>query len=597
MAEKTVQEVQRWLDRINISRQWRKQVAEENNWEKLLEQVKNKYDVILGNTMVPPIAEMFAYKDAVISNLFYRAPYIAVNAKTTGSIMGAYILESAVNYYWRELKLNSDVELEIIDALFVGHAWNKTGTNIKTSGSGDQLKLEKDQLFSNRVSWKDMYMNVGCLRPTRDNLWIAQCIYRPTEDVKKDYGRPAAKIKGSTHPSVDAQTLRTTLYKDDVNYTKIYEIWSAYDKKIYLVCDEVNFTYLEDPKPWPDWLEEYPYEFLSFHDLPDEPYPQSDAGQFEPQVKEKIKVFTQALNHIKRWNRQMVIKKNTMGSSELDKFEKGIDGAILSATVTGDIQTAIKMVDFGSLPPDIYMILDRLDATIRKINGMPEFAYGGATKTSSRTEGELQLIKGGADARTDRKQNRIERHCENIARHMIAQMKNQFFVPTFSKITGNEPAEIIKAFADRGMYDPTSQTIKFDSDDIKGEYEVSVKSGSTLPMDKITRDKVLDQVLQMGAQLAAVPNLPPFMSEVIKERLRDYDIKSLEQAFDQQLQDQEQSKQNQQASQDIESQKVIAETQKRQAQAQQINVDTVIKGAQAVGKASDILPPETSLTR
>src|SRR5205823_2766434 len=121
------------------------------------------------------------------------------------------------------------------------------------------------------------------------------------------------------------------------------------------------------------------------------------------------------------------------------------------------IQTAFKILDFGSLPPDIYLVLDRIDAVIRKVNGQPEFFQGGITRTSSRTEGELQMVSKGADARIDRKQNRIERHCANIAKALIVQMKANFNVPYIAKITGKEPPEIIQAFIQQGRFNRASQ--------------------------------------------------------------------------------------------------------------------------------------------
>jgi hypothetical protein len=594
---KEPQQVQRWHDRISVSKRWRDQVADDNNWERFIEELKGKYDVVLGNAQVPPLPEMFAYKDASLANLYYKDPYIAVNAKKNATVQSAYILEAGVNHLWRELKLKRDVELQISDGLFIGHGWNKVGNNTKTSGSGDQLQIVEDSIYANRVSWRDMFMNVGCKQPPRDNLWIAQRIYRPTEDVKEDYGKVAAKLTGSTYPSIDLKFMKNVLFKEDFNYTAIYEIWDARERKIYTIADGLTDRYLEDPRDWPEFLEEFPYQFLSFHEIPDEAYPQSDVGPWEPLVKEKIKIFTMALNHIKRWNRQMVVKTGTFNTQELDKFEKGIDGSILIAKTTGDIQAATKMLDFGTLPPDIYMILDRIDAAIRKGNGQPEFQQGGLTKTGSRTEGELQLIKGGADARTDRKQDRIENHCANIARHLVMQMKNNFDIPFIAKITGKEPPELIQAFKDQGIYDPASQTIKFTKEDIQGDFDVSVKVGSTLPMDKMNRDRVLDQVMQIGAQLASAPSIPPFLAEVIKERVHDYDIKGLEVAFDEQQQATEQM-QTQKAQQgDLDSQKIQAETAKRNAQAQNVQIDTLIKGVQAAGKATGVLSPEESLVK
>lgn len=594
---KESQQVGKLQDRIAVSKRWRDQISQENNWENLLDELKNKYDVVLGNIQVPPIAEMFAYKDATLANLYYKDPYIAVNAKKDATILSSYILEAGTNHLWKELKLKADIELQITDALFTGHAWNKVGNSTKTSGSGDLLQITEDRVYANRVSWRDMYMNVGCKNPPKDNIWLGQRIYRPTEDVKKDYPNVAKRLTGSAYPSIDIKYMKNILYKEDFNYSAIYEIHDAYERKIYTIADEVNDKYLEDPRDWPSYLEEFPYQFLSFHNIPDEPYPQSDVGPWEPQVKEKIKLFTMMLNFAKRWNRQMLIKKNTMGLQEIDKFEKGIEGSILQAATTGDIQTAIKMLDWGSMPPDFFMLVDRLDSLIDRIRGQSQFMQGGVTKTSTRTEGELQLIKGGADARTDRKQDRIENHCGNIARQLIMQMKNNFDVPFIAKITGQEPPAIIQAFQDQGIYDPASQTIKFDKDDIKGDFDVSIKAGSTLPLDKMSRDKILNSVYQMSIPLASAPSIPPFIGEIIKEILKDYEIKGLEKAFDDQQAQAAQTQQGQAMTQEAEMAKTESETQKRQAQAQQINADTVIQTANAMGKASGDIHPEASLIK
>lgn len=594
---KEPQQVKRWHDRVSVSKRWRDSIASENNWDRLLDELKGKFDVVLGNMQVPPINEMFSYKDSALSNLYYKDPYIAVNPKKNATLASAYILEAGANHLWGELKLKRDLELQITDALFVGHAWNKVGNNTKTSGSGDQLMVTEDNIYANRVSWRDMFMNVGTKQPPRDCLWIAQRIYRPTEDVKKDYGKVAKNLNGSSHPTIEEKYHRNILYKEDFNFTQLYEIWDSRDRQIYLIADELNDKYLEDPRPWPEYLNEFPYQFLAFHEIPDEPYPQSDVAPWEAQVKEKIKIFTMALNHIKRWNRQMIIKVGTMSPTELDKFEKGIDGAILYAKTSGDIQTAIKMIDYGSLPPDIYMILDRIDALIDRTRGQTAFQQGGVARTSTRTEGELQLMKGGADARSDRKQDRVENHCSNIAKHLIIQMKSNFDVPYIARITGKEPPEIIQAFKDQGIFDPVSQTIQFTKEDISGEFDVSVKVGSTLPLDKMTRDKILDQVMTMGAQMASVPSVPPFLAEVIKERLRDYEIKGLEAAFDEQEQAAQQQEVAKSADQQVQTQKVQAETAKRNAQAQNVQVDTLLKGLQGGGKALGLLGPEESLTK
>lgn len=596
MGEATKKLLSLWDDRISVSGKWKDQIADENKWETYPKQYKGTYDVVLGNQYVPPINEVYSYVESSKASLFANNPYIAVNAKKTGTIMGAYIWEALLNHDWDEMHIKEDVELEIDDALLIGHGWNKVGNNVKTTGSGDQLRIASEKLFSNRVSWRDMRFNVGCRRVGVDTLWMAQRIYRPTEDVNKDY---SVKLKGSPYPEIGQKIIKNALFKDDVNFSALWEIWDAREQKVYLKSDEDNKDFLVDPRGWPDCLDEFPYDFLSLNEMPDEPYPLPDVAPWNPQVLEKIKIFTMALNHMKRWNRQLLMKKGVLKEQDKDKFEKGLDGSILDAAVSGnmDIQSAFKLLDFGSLPPDIYLILDRLDAYIDKISGKPAFEQGGRSKTQSRTVGELELMKGGSGARTDRKLDRIETHCKNIARKLMAYRKNNLKVEEVVKVTGKEPVEIIKAFQEQGKYDPQTNSIKFSKDDIKGEYDVSVKPGSTLPLDKNTRDQVLDRVIEMSIPLASAPSIPPFLAEAIKERLKGYDIKGLELAFDQQQQQAAQNSQNKAEIEGADVAKVTAETAKRNAQASQIQAETVIKTANALGKTAGLIPNELSMTK
>lgn len=588
MATKVQDQVKRWHDRISTSKRWKDSICEAAGWERFISEFEGNYDVVLGNIHVPPINEVWAYVQATKANLFFRNPYITVNAKKTGSILGAAIIEAAINYLWRHLKIKQEVELEIIDTELVGHGINKVGNNVKTTGSGNELRIESEKLFANRVSWRDLLWNVGTKRAGVDSHWMTQRIWKPTEDVKKEYGAAASKLVGSAYPSADDKWTKGTIYKDDLNYSAIWEIWDARDRQILTLADENSEKYLADPRPWPEYLSEFPFQILSFNEIPDKPYPLSGIAPWEPQILETIKIFTQALNHMKRWNRQMLIKNGTMDDAAKDKYSKGIDGSVLD--VTGDPQTMAKAIDYGSLPPEIYGILDRLDAIKRSVNGQPEFERGGTLRTSSRTKGELELIEAGASNRTDLKLDRIETHCENIARQLIAHMQNHFDLDQVVRITGNEPQDIIDAFGDR--FDVASQSIKFNKKDIVGEYDIEVRAGSTLPLDKKTRDSILDRVIELSVPLASAPSIPPFLTEVIKERLKAYDIKGLEEAFDRQSQAMAQAAEAKSGEVDADTQKTLAEAKKREAQSTQITVDTAITGAEAMAKATDVFEPE-----
>lgn len=588
-----------WNDRISVGKRYKEQVIEQNKWNTYIDQFKGIYDVVLGNQFVPPINEVYAYVQSTKASLFQRNPYIACNAKKTGTIEGSYIWEALLNHDWAELKIKEEVEQQIDDALLVGHAWNKVGNNVTVDGSANQLRIESEKLFSNRVSWRDMLFNIGTRRLMVDTLWVAQRIWKPTDDVKKAYGARAAKLNGSALPAIDERIRKDMLYKDDINFSPIWEIWDARERKIYLMADETSKDFLEDPKPWPDYLDEFPYQLLSFTEVSDEAYPMSDIAPWNPQVLEKIKIFTMILNHVKRGNRQLIMKKGVLKEQDKDKYEKGIDGSILDAAIgtSADLNSAFKFLDYGQMPADYYLILDRLDQIMDKVRGQAGFQQGGVTKTQTRTEGELQLIKGGSDSRMNRKQSRIENHCQNIARHLMAHRKANLDMDMVVNVTGNEPPEILKAFEGQGIYDPKTRTFHFTKEQIQGEYDISIKEGSTLALDKSTRDQTLREVFQMSIPLASSPSVPPFLAEVVKELLKDFEIKSLERAFDEQQAAASQAQQDQSIVQESQVAKTESETQKRQAQAQQINADTIIKTANALGKASGDIHPDVSITK
>lgn len=581
--------VRRWHERIGTSIKYRDRISEEQGWERFLEEYEGKYDVILGGVQCPAINEVFSYVQASISGLYFRDPYIAVNPRKGTTIKAAKILELATNYFWRVLHTKQELELEIIDVELPGHAWHKVGNMISLGGTPDSPSIQNESLYSMRVSWKDMVFALGSRRPPDDCRWMAQRIVLPTETVKDRFPKHAKNIRGGIYPGLHSDEVEKNLFKDDVRYTVLWEVWDRENRKTCLITEGVE-KYLEE-KPWPGWRREYPYRMLGFNQIPDKPYPMSGIGPWEAQVKEKIKLFTMALNHVKRWNRQLLILKDAMEESEKDKFAQGVDGAIIEVLkAPGEVAVPLA---YAPLPPDIYNLMDRLDQIINTTNGMPSSDKGGTTVTKTRTLGELQMMRAGAKSRTDRKIDCIETHCENIARDLIMEMKNNFDMEMVVKITGDTPEDVIQAFGDN--FDPASRTISFTKADIQGEFDVDVKAGSTLALDKDTRLDVLSKVLEMGANLP--PDLPPFMQVVISEILQGYEIKALEQAFKEQGMQAEEQKAKAQEQDAVAAQKTAAEGKKRDAQTAQITVDTAVKAAQAFGRATGKIPADVSLTK
>jgi hypothetical protein len=565
--------VRLWHERVSLAKQATEDWSRKEGADRVTQEYNGKFELFFnglkGKIPVPPINEIFAYVQADVAGTYNRDPYLSVNPKA-GTPQGAKLWEVILNYYWRHLRNKDEIELEIIDKDLAGYGFHKVGYEVESEGAEEDLKIIHEGLYSKRVEWKDIVWNFGAEKPPYDCLWMAQRIVKPLEIVKKKY--PAAKkLQGTQNPEVDKNAYDKATYKDDISVAVLWEVWDKQTRHVYLIAEGLNDKYLEKPRPWPEYVDEFP--FLMYWDFyaPTKRRPMSAIIPWEPQIHEKMVLMAAAVNHAKRWNRQMLLKKGTVSDNDLDKIERGDDGAIIDYTGTGNLAENSKMLEWGNMPTDYYLLMDRLAAIQRDVNGQPEFERGGVTKTTSRTEGELQMIQAGAKGRQDRKIDRFESHLENIARHMMAHLKANFDFEETVRITGEPPEAVIQALGEH--FDPLTGNVKFTPQDIEGDYEVEVKAGSTLPLNRETKKQVLQMVLMTLSKFEG-PMTPPLIKAIVSEILREYDMKSLEEAYAQELQMFAGEKQKKDQEGNALEAKAKTQAQKNVAQAGKVQVDT-----------------------
>lgn len=527
--------VKLWQERTSIAKNALEQWAEKSGANRFIQEYLGKFDIFFnglkGKIVVPPINDIFSYVDADISNTYNRDPHISVNAKS-GTILGAKLWEAIINYYWRKCRTKEAVEPQIMDKDLAGYGAHKVGFEVETEGPEEDLKIIQDDLYSDRVDWKDIVWNLNAKNAPRDCMWMAQRIVKPLSVVKNKY--PNAKnLKGQPMPEIDKKTYREAAYKDDISIAVLWEIWDKENRERLLIAEGLKDQYLIDPAPWPDYLDEFP--FLIYWDLyaPGGFRPLSAIAPWEAQVLEKMVLLAASVNHSKRWNRQLLVKKGAISNNDLDKIERGDDGAIIDYTGTGNLRDNTFILDWGQLPPDFYLIMDRLSQIQRETSGQPEFERGGVTKTGTRTEGELLMIQQGAKGRMDRRVDRFETHLESIARLMMKHLKGNFNFDEAIRITGNTPQGLIEALGDH--YDPETGVVSFTPDDIEGDYDVEIKAGSTLPLNRETKTQLLEHIIQTLGQVSE-QGVSPLLRTLIAELLDEFDMKSLREAFTQEEQ-------------------------------------------------------------
>ena len=99
-----------------------------------------------------------------------------------------------------------------------------------------------------------------------------------------------------------------------------------------------------------------------------------------------------------------------------------------------------------------------------------------------------------------------------------------------------DEAQIAAAFP--GMR-PDETGLYFTKDDIQGEYDVEAKVGSTLPLNRENKVKIIETAIEIGPALGIVAGSPASIA-LGKALFRELDMKEVSDAYDQQAQMMEQ---------------------------------------------------------
>lgn len=589
-------DVKIWLDRIAHSEQYRKKTAEFYRWRQLLEEYRGRFYALMQSTdiYVPMINLIYAFIKSEIPALYIQDPKISVNPKKGSTALGAKILEKALNYYWQCKRIKRENKKNLLDNMTVGHSWFKTGYVGKfgTIEEADKIRefIESEDIFAYRVPWDSITFNPDANDPPFDCRWIAHQIWLPLEDVKKDKGYKHTDT--ITAADRDQETIWMNEIDDKLRYdprtdmVSLYEVWDKVTKTKFIISKQSEY-YLKKPSKWPYQLKGFPFSFLRLNDDPRNPYGIPDCFMFEQTVIELMKLSAQKMDHVKRFNRQLLSRKGALDETAKSQFQNSITGGVIEADIDSNesINNVITPIPYPPLQTDIYNLEASLKDYLVLISGKPYTEFGGKQDTSTRTVRELAEMGKGAGDRRAEKIDTVENFVMDISLNLISLFQTFLDLPFYIKLTDEDPQAVVEALKKRPSaqkYPDQSVTSKegftFTKDDILGDFDISVVPGSTTPLDSEKRNQLLTQILQILPNLGAIPGGP--VTQLIATELADnYDLPELEQAIKQEIQLAQQMKQEQEQK---------AAEQQQLMQAQQA-AELQMKGEQHATKQQQVL--------
>lgn len=552
--------VSQWMSKVTEARRWRDQLSKNRRWAELIREYKCDWDLNL-DIQTLPINLIFAYIKTESPSLYIKDPHIKINPKNRTSINTAKVLEAVINYIWYYKKVKREIKKCILDALLIGHSWLKTGFTGKfgsvEDGHGGTIEtIESEDFFVYHLPWDSIVFDPDAIDPPHDCEWIAHSVWLPIDEVKKNPRYKNTDKLQTNYSKKDGQ-----INEPENKYagkTCLTEVWDMKNKQLFTISEGVD-DYIEDPKPWPYELRGYPFSFLKFNFSNDDPYGISDVAVFEPQVLELIKLRSAAMDHIKRYNRQLMTTPDNISEPEESKLVTGQTASVIK------VQDPAKVapIPYPPLQTDAYALEERIKEDMINESGQSPTERGATQKTSTRTKAELIFQRQGAENRRSEKIDVVEDFSEDIATNLVGLVKQFATEPYYIRILGINSPELQKAIQER----PSAQSalsmtnsggFTFTAEDIEGEYDVEVVAGSSTPIDRTELTKTLLELIELGPKAGAIPG-GPLMGAVAQMLIEVLDVPELKAAFEAEQAAQMQQKQAQAAKEEEMKQLMLAE--------------------------------------
>lgn len=531
----------KWMEKIKRSLKYRDQIKKKQEWERLQKEYRGEFDIKVGGVQAPPINLVFGYVDTATARIYFRDPHMTINPKGQESVGAARVMELDVNYAFKQLKVKQTLGRVLPDAFVIGHGWVKygyiseTGEMLSDPGTEPNEYIKNEEIFIAYVPWEDVIFDTSLSKdPPYDCRWIAHRIVKPLDEMKRDknYTNTAkldSNVKSRDQKNGEDKNKQDITVENDLELFEFWEITDLDTKKVYAVCDQSDKYLREDDYRYD--MKGLNYSMLKFNIVNNEPYPISDVFLIEPQILERIKLRFTQLNHIKRWNRQLSIEVGSMTKEEMDKFTQGTDGAVTQRLKGTQPPTPI---EYAAMQSEIFALDNLLQADSDAVIGQSDLDRGAPPKTNAKTtKFQLQEQSQGTSVRQNKKQDRLEDFMEEVTSKYISLVKQFQDVPKYVRITGMSPQSIQEQFGKLPGVTIDSTGIKFTKESIQGEYDVEAKAGSTLPLNRENKVKLIETTLQLGPALGIVPGSPTSIA-LGKALFRELDMMDVEIAYDQQ---------------------------------------------------------------
>lgn len=470
-------------------------------------ELNHYYDPSTGGTVVTDYDKIkvpYPYANArqILAEIFVKAPEPIVKPlkPTTSSqdpvtgqtievdtVIGAKTMQSVLKYIVGESALKSESKMVVLDGIVTG-----LGVLMLSGQASTKVPKYSREIYKN-ILWDHSVFN-----PYQSG-WIARKLQRPLEDAKTD-----PKYKKSVRDKLQANSeLSKTLVGNVTPKGHQFEYfigWDIWDKKNdkhfvfqiggneYLV-DEAISENLNLKVEADDFKVDWPFAFFVNEEMLSKSWGIGDVAPIESQVEELDKIRTLQVNHIKRFNRKYLVKKESATPQLLNQLKNPEDGTIVEVEEMTDI---LPLQD-APLAPDIYRMDEIIQKDMQIISAVGSNALSRGVGNQPNTLGEAQIIEQNADTRLGEKRDNVAEYFRRVFRY-TAQFVQQYWKEE-------------DVFLITGDGSKPTDWLNFKPQEIQGEYNYDVDPESLRDNNAIYRKQTAEALQTVAPILSQVnPN-------------------------------------------------------------------------------------------
>jgi hypothetical protein len=326
--------------------------------------------------------------------------------------------------------------------------------------------------------------------------YVVYCEVLPLDEAKRNpRWQGVDKLKGERRYQNEevglAVDTREEELPDDCKYVKVLHY---YERRRRIHCifakEKMDAPLLVEKWPWP--FDGYPFELILIHDVPDEEAiaQPSSVDLLRPMQDSLNQLRSLTQNHIEQYTAKWQTRQGWVTPSARRQLKASRRGMLVEHNAPS--AEGLVPLQVPAIPPDLYRLNDENHRDIDYVSGVSAYMRGMQPEGGRRTATEAVAIQQTGATNVDSDVIAYSKFLARIAKKVLALLQ-KYAVRT----------QTIPIYDERTA---TQMWANFNVEAIRGEYDLTVKVGSTRAINQEAERQNYLFLLQTLTPYAQVPN-------------------------------------------------------------------------------------------